>query len=167
MLYLLDANVLIDADRDYYPIERVPEFWEWLVYNARIQRVKIPQEMYDDILAGSKSESDDLIRWMKGNSQVLRLDEDANQALVSRVTNEGYASDLSDEEVDRVSQDPFLIAYPLAHREQRTVVTTEVSKPSREHANRHIPDVCDSFNILHCNTFQIIKTLDFRTRRWE
>ena len=31
MLYLLDANVLIDANRDYYQIERVPEFWEWLI----------------------------------------------------------------------------------------------------------------------------------------
>ena len=27
MLYLLDANVLIDASRYYYPIQRVPEFW--------------------------------------------------------------------------------------------------------------------------------------------
>lgn len=31
MLYLLDANVIIDANRDYYPLERVPEFWAWLV----------------------------------------------------------------------------------------------------------------------------------------
>ena len=30
VLYLLDANVLIDANRDYYPIHRVPEFWDWL-----------------------------------------------------------------------------------------------------------------------------------------
>jgi len=34
MLYLLDANVLIDANRDYYPIARIPEFWEWLVYHG-------------------------------------------------------------------------------------------------------------------------------------
>ncbi|MCY4508918.1 MAG: DUF4411 family protein [Acidobacteria bacterium] len=31
MLYLLDANVLIDAHRDYYPLGRVPEFWDWLI----------------------------------------------------------------------------------------------------------------------------------------
>ncbi|RPI71776.1 MAG: DUF4411 family protein [Geobacteraceae bacterium] len=28
MLYLLDANTLIDAKRDYFEFERVPEFWE-------------------------------------------------------------------------------------------------------------------------------------------
>lgn len=31
MLYLLDANVLITANRTYYPLERVPEYWAWLV----------------------------------------------------------------------------------------------------------------------------------------
>ncbi|MDE0019943.1 MAG: DUF4411 family protein [Candidatus Poribacteria bacterium] len=31
MQYLLDANVLIDAKRDYYPMTRVPDFWEWLL----------------------------------------------------------------------------------------------------------------------------------------
>ena len=36
VLYLLDANVLIDANRDYYPIERVPEFWEWLAEMGRL-----------------------------------------------------------------------------------------------------------------------------------
>jgi hypothetical protein len=32
LLFLLDANVLINANRDYYPIDRVPELWEWLVH---------------------------------------------------------------------------------------------------------------------------------------
>ena len=41
MLYLLDANVLIDANRDYYPLERVPEFWDWLLDRAARQHVKI------------------------------------------------------------------------------------------------------------------------------
>ena len=30
LLYLLDANVLITANRDYYSVKRVPEFWAWL-----------------------------------------------------------------------------------------------------------------------------------------
>ena len=30
MLYLLDANVLITANNLYYPIDSVPEYWEWL-----------------------------------------------------------------------------------------------------------------------------------------
>ena len=50
MLYLLDANVLIDANRDYYPISRIPEFWDWLVDRALKLLTKIPLEMYEEIL---------------------------------------------------------------------------------------------------------------------
>ena len=64
MLYLLDANVLIDANRDYYPLGRVPEFWDWLVDRATKQQVKIPLEMYEEVLAGKE---DDLTRWLKDN----------------------------------------------------------------------------------------------------
>ena len=37
MLFLLDASVLITANNTYYPIERVPEFWEWLAHQATCQ----------------------------------------------------------------------------------------------------------------------------------
>ncbi len=160
MLYLLDANVLIDANRDYYPLDRVPEFWDWLVDCGTTQQVKIPLEMYEEVLAGKE---DDLTRWLKDNREALLLDEDVNQVLVARVTDSGYAPDLSDEEVERVGRDPFLIAYALGDRTWRTVVTTEVSKPGKQRANRHIPDVCDGLGVLHCNTYEFIRALDFTT----
>ena len=50
MLYLLDANVFIDANRDYYPITRVPEFWAWLIYVAEQQLVKVPLEIYEEVI---------------------------------------------------------------------------------------------------------------------
>ena len=163
MLYLLDANVLIDANRDYYPIGRVPQFWEWLVARATQQQVKIPLEIFEEILAGRE---DDLTRWMSDNRDVLLLDEDVDEALLARVTEQGYAPDLTEEEIERVGRDPFLIAYALAGPE-RTVVTTEAPKPSKQRANRHIPDVCDDLGAPHCNTYQFIDVLDFRTGRRE
>ena len=48
MLYLLDANTLIDAKRDYYPIDRVPEFWSWLVFKGQQGKIKIPIEVYEE-----------------------------------------------------------------------------------------------------------------------
>jgi hypothetical protein len=50
VLYLLDANVLIDANRDYYPIARVPEFWDWLLEMGRLGRIKIPLEIYEEVI---------------------------------------------------------------------------------------------------------------------
>ena len=162
MLYLLDANVLIDANRDYYPLGRVPEFWHWLVDRATKQQVRVPLEMYEEVLAGKE---DNLTRWLKDNRDVLLLDENVDEALVLRVTVRGYAPDLTDEEIERVGRDPFLIAYALVNPAQRTVVTTEVSTPKKRRANRHIPDVCDDLSVLHCNTYRFIHTLDFTTGR--
>lgn len=48
MLYLLDANTLIDAKRDYYAIDRVPEFWSWLIHQGQRGRIKIPVEVYEE-----------------------------------------------------------------------------------------------------------------------
>ena len=160
MLYLLDANVLIDANRDYYPLGRVPEFWDWLVDHATKQRVKIPLEMYEEILA---DKDDALTRWLKDNQDALLLGESVDESLVAQVTELGYAPDLSEEEVERVGRDPFLIAYALGNPSQRTVVTTEASKPKKQRANRHIPDVCDALKVLHCTTYQFIEALDFTT----
>lgn len=161
MFYLLDANVLIDANRDYYPLGRVPEFWDWLLDCANLHQIKIPMEMYEEILAGK---DDGLTRWLKDNRDAVLLDENAEAPLVARVTEQGYARDLSEEEIERVGRDPFLIAYAFRDRSRRTVVTTEVSRPKKQRANRHIPDVCDALGVLHCNTYDLIRALDFTTQ---
>jgi hypothetical protein len=161
LLYLLDANVLIDANRDYYPIERVPEFWDWLVHMGRLGSVKIPLEVYEEI----KNGKDKLAEWAKQGEteKALLLEEEIDVSLVSQVVNAGYANDLTDDEVEILGRDPFLIAHALKAKEERIVVTTEVSKPSRKRANRHVPDVCRTFDIASCNTFQFVRNLNFST----
>lgn len=161
MLYLLDANVLIDANRDYYPLNRVPEFWEWLVNAGENGNVKIPLEVYEEISEGN----DELANWAKQEriKTALLLQEEVDVSLVSYATDHGYASDLTDDEVVKIGRDPFLIAYALRDRENRCVVTTEVSKPRRNRANRHLPDVCRDFGVVPCNTFEFVRALDFST----
>ena len=159
MLYLIDANVLIDANRDYYPTDRVPEFWDWLVAMGRRGRVKVPLEIYEEIIAGN----DALVDWLKDNKNAMLLDESVSADLVANVVDRGYANDLTDDELEKMGRDPFLIAYALADLGRRCVVTTEASRPNRRRANRHIPDVCSDFDILCIDTFQLVRTLDFRT----
>ena len=161
LLYLLDANVLIDANRDYYPQERVPEFWEWLVYIGTYGRATIPIEHYEEIRSGK----DALAQWAKDADvkTALLFSEPVDEALVAKVAEEGYAKDLTDIEIEKIGRDPFLIAYALSDNNGRCVVTTEVSKPRRRRANRHVPDVCDDFGVRWCNTFAFIRETDFRT----
>ena len=90
------------------------------------------------------------------------LDELVDVELVGRVTCEGYADELTDDEIEKIGRDPFLIAYALAAPQRRCVVTTEHSRPSRRRANRHVPDVCRDLGVLYRDTFQLIRDLDFR-----
>ncbi len=159
MIDLLDANVLIDANRDYYPIERVPEFWEWLVAMGERGLVKIPQEVYDKVTQAN----DSLARWLKANRDALLLVEAVDEFLIARVLVEGYAPDLDDVEIEKLNEDPFLIAYALVDPRSRRVVSTERSRPSAIRANRKVPDVCNGLGILCHDTFRLIRELDFRT----
>ena len=161
LLYLLDANVLIDANRDYYPLERVPEFWEWLVYVGEKGLVKIPLEVYEEIKDGT----DKLAQWAKRSETkaALLLEEEPAVALVSRAIDEGYGSDLADDEIEKIGRDPFLVAYTLVETSERCLVTTERSKPSKKRANRHLPDVCNTFSVQCCNTFEFVRALNFTT----
>ena len=163
MLYLLDANVLIDANRDYYPIQRVPEFWDWLLEMGRNGSIKVPEEIYEEIVPPPSRQPDELAKWLKSHKDTMVLDEQVSQELIARAIEQGYAPDLTDEEIEKVGRDPFLIAYALADFRNRCVVTTERSRSSTSRANRHLPDVCDDLQVPCINTFELIRTLNFYT----
>lgn len=167
MLYLLDANTLIDAKNLYYPIARVPEFWDWLVYQGQTSNIKIPIKIYEEFkdTKPKDGKKDDLTLWAERSEvkDALLLDEETEPDLVARVTYGGYLPNPTDDELVKIGRDPFLISYGLKDIEDRCIVTTEVSKPSRQGANRHIPDVCETFGIRTADNFDLIRELDFST----
>ena len=160
MLYILDANILIDAKRTYYQFDRVPEFWAWLAHMGVEGRVKVPVEVYDKL---TDAKDDDLADWLRVNKNAMLFSEDVEPGLIAYAHNRGYGGNLTEDDIEKLNEDPFLIAYALADRNNRCVVTTEVSKPRRQGANRHIPDVCMDLGVSCCNTFTFIQELDFRT----
>jgi hypothetical protein len=164
VLYLLDANILITANSSYYPIDQIPEFWDWVHHQAASNRMKIPHEIMEEIKAGRKDD-DPLLDWIctAEIEAALLLDEAVNVALVQHVVTTGYAPDLRDDEVEKIGRDPFLIAYALADPADRMVVTTEVSRSSAQRANRKVPDVCQAVGALSCGPFALNKALGFST----
>ena len=166
MLYLLDANVLITAHRDYYPVRRVPEFWDWLQHHAAVGVVKVPSEILDEVKRGRRRKGmDDLLDWLRDGDvkDAIVFDEEPDPALVQQVVEQGYAPDLNEHELERLGRDPFLIAYALANPTTRCIVTTEISRPRKRRANRKIPDVAKRFKIATLDPFQFTRELDFTT----
>jgi hypothetical protein len=164
VLYLLDASVLITAANTYYPVDQVPEFWEWIQFQGSAGNIKMPIEIMEEILAGKKDD-DPLLTWIKdpANKQALLLDETVDPDLVNLVVESGYADDLKDDEIEELGRDPFLIAYGLAGNNDRCIVTTEVSSPGKKRQNRKIPDVCAYFGLNSCALFRVNRDLGFKT----
>jgi hypothetical protein len=160
LLYLLDANTLIRANEDYYGLEQVPHFWEWLITEAMAGHVKMPFEIHSEIADGN----DDLARWITQRTTVdaLVLDEEVDRALFNHVLAMAYGPDLTDTELDEAGADPFLVAYALMGDGARTVVTKEVSKPSRKRGRRKLPDACDDVGVAWMNDFRFYKARGFR-----
>jgi hypothetical protein len=166
MIYLTDANVLITANNYYYPIDRVPEYWGWLAYMGSQGHVKMPFEIFEEVKDGpDDTEKDLLFAWLQEDDikKSLLLDEQVDPALVQKVIAEGYAPDLTDDEVEQIGRDPFLIAYALAGKD-RWVVTVETSAPKKQRQNRKVPDVCKALGVKSCNPFEFNRELGFRTQ---
>ena len=167
MLFLLDTDVLIAAKNLYYPIDRVPQFWVWILHHASYDHIKIPTRVIDEILRGNKE--DELYKWVKSNRGTLELDEevDAHDWLETLTNGYGYAStEAAQQDLVEQRADPFLIAHVLFDTSVRRVVTLEkvttapLNLPNP--INRKIPTVCDLLNVEHLDTFQLIRELDFR-----
>ena len=176
MLYLIDANVVIDANRDYYQINRVPIFWEWLAYQCELGNIKMPQENYDEVTVKNlkreeketKKQQNErkFLDWMRSHKAEIILNESPQRQIVDKIKNEGYAPNLTAEELVKIGQDPFLTAYAYASRDKGrecTIITTEISKSKKTRANKKIPDVCAGFDIPCFNTWHLIDVLDFTT----
>ena len=169
----MDANVLITANDEYYPIDRIPQFWNWLIDNAKQNRIKIPYEILAEIKAGQVNRNqsvdhDELVRWLArdNHERELRLRASASRRDVNRVFSEGYelpAPTIDD--LKKIGKDPLLIAYAKA-RPGAVVVTLEAKQENAtdlmKKRKRKIPFVCRKLGIRCIDTFVLIRELDFR-----
>ena len=173
MHYLLDANVLINAHDQYYPIHRIPQFWNWVIENAKLDQVKMPFEMLEEVKKGKSNQrkqlvDDELLRWLGNDNReaTLRLNAITDRDAVNRVYREGYEiPQPSLDEMKAIGRDPILIAYALADCNCK-IVTMEAKQPNAtdkmKKIKRKIPFVCRKLDILCIDTFDLINELDFR-----
>lgn len=163
-LYLLDANVLIDAHNKYYGADMVPEFWSWVLHCAANGVIAMPLETFEEVRGGADAKRDLLNEWVCRDdvAEVLVLKEEVDPDAVATVTN-AYAPDLNDNEIDQLGRDPFLVAYGLVDASGRCVVSNEVSKPAKQRANQKVPDICRKTGVSCCDTFAMLRRLGFRT----
>ena len=141
-IYLLDANVFIQAKNLHYGFDFCPAFWDWLIRQNRAGKVASIEKVADELHAVD----DDLKLWAKkrGADFFLRPDDAIPRTFKSVsdwVVNQNYSPTAID--IFLQGADYWLIAYALAHR--FTVVTHE--KPENSRNKIKIPNACIGLKI--------------------
>ena len=152
MVYVLDANVFIQAKNLYYGFDFCPAFWAWIDReNAAGQVFSIEQVGYE-----LKSGADQLATWAAARGNALFLVPDQTMlgslpTVSAWVTGQQY----SPAAVSRFLQvaDYYVLARALAHGD--VVITHE--KPSSSMKKVKIPDVCIGLGVKCMTPYEMLR----------
>ena len=157
-VYLVDANVLIEATNRYYSFSICPGFWDTLVWHADSGAVCSVDVVKRELLGGN----DDLAVWVKNvaPAAAFHSTNDADVVawygrIANWVQNEPQFRPEAKAEFMKAA-DPWLVADAGAHG--MMLVTQETLEPmSRKKVK--IPDVCRQFGVTWANTFEMLEDL--------
>ena len=159
--FLLDSNVLMEANKRYYAFAICPGFWDSLTALSSQGKVM----SIDRVLAEIQEQKDELRRWA-GNGAPAALfvssAEDAVADAYQRVIGWVHAHPrftLAAKRDFARKADGWLVAYGLVHR--LTVVTDEVLDPNIKR-RVPIPNVCEQFRVARIGTFGMLRALQVK-----
>ena len=157
-VYLVDANVPIEATNRYYSFSICPGFWDTLVWHADSGAVCSVDVVKRELLGGN----DDLAVWVKNvaPAAAFHSTNDADVVawygrIANWVQNEPQFRPEAKAEFMKAA-DPWLVADAGAHG--MMLVTQETPEPmSRKKVK--IPDVCRQFGVRWVSTFGMLEDL--------
>ena len=151
-MYLLDANVFIQAKNLHYGFDFAPAFWDWLVRENQAGTVASIEKVADELRAGD----DELSKWADdlGDEFFLTPDSSVIPAL-SRVSDWAGVQNYDSAAVATFLQvaDYWLVAHTLAHH--YVVVTHEV--PADTLKKIKIPNACTGLRLRCISPYQMLR----------
>jgi hypothetical protein len=152
-MYLVDANILIEAKNRYYSFDIAPGFWEWLENAHTNGLVCSIEAVRDELLAGS----DELAEWTRTNGAFFRPLDSAAAGQFQPLTAWANSRNFLPAALAAfagTAADYQLVAFAAAHN--HTMVTHEQSNPARR--NRvMIPDACAAMGVTSIGTFEMLR----------
>lgn len=157
-MFLVDANVMINAARTYYGFDLAPGFWDWFLQQIHSENIASVQAVFDELKAGT----DQLAEWAKQEvpTQAWRLPgQDAWDHMATLVNWAAYAPvefyASAQTEFAR-SADLFLTSQ--AAELEATLVTFERSNPASKRRVL-IPDAAAQVGVQFVDPFTMFRTL--------
>ena len=159
-VFILDANLFIEAFRRYYGLDLCPGFWECLIHYFHSRRLKSIDRVRNELV----SYGDELSDWVENAPRELFVSSlessvtGAYREIMSWTYGNEQFHDAAKNEFSR-GADGWLAAYAKAHG--GVVVTQEVSQPD---VRRRVPlpNACDRFDIAYIDTFDMLRRLEVR-----
>jgi hypothetical protein len=154
-MFLLDANVFIQAKNSYYGFDIVPAFWDWLIEANQNGLVASVEKVADELLGAG----DDLSDWVDARDAGFFLAPDAAvvaslQAGSNWVTTCGAYDQAAINTYLQNSADYYLVSH--AHAHGHIVITHEVASVSRKRVK--IPDACTAMGVGCQTAFEMLRS---------
>lgn len=151
-LYLLDANVFIQAKNLHYGLDFCPAFWEWLIAQNAAGKVASIEKIADELYSGE----DELAQWAEDQGKDFFLPaDDAVLPALNTVSAWASSQDYEPSAISTFLQvaDYWLIAHALAHG--CVVVTHEV--PSDSTRKIKIPNACIGLKLQCVSPYEMLR----------
>ena len=158
-VYVIDANVLMEAHRRYYAFPLCPGFWDCLLQAHKAGHVVSIDKVRNEIQPG-----DDLHKWVKSSVPAAFFASTQDSAvlgnfsgLVGWVQGNLQFKPEAKAEFAQVA-DGWLVAYAQAHTNHVVVTMEEHAREAKKKVP--LPNVCLEFEVLYTDTFAMLKDLD-------
>lgn len=160
MIYLLDANALIQAKNFHYGMDFCPAFWDFIEEKSLDSTIASVDMVYTELTKGD----DDLADWIKNKKNDINffsVSDSATQNKFGEIVN--YISNHRFKETEIVrfldGADPWLIA-KAAILEEATIVTHEIFVSDPNTKKIKIPNICEQFGVSYIDPFEMIRALN-------
>ena len=156
-MYILDADVFIEAASTYYAFDIAPKFWEILINLADDNQITSIDFVQTELLRGN----DELATWIEEEFDSAFASTDDTDVsvhyaeIMNWVNDEDQYFDYAKADFAR-GADGWIIAYAMA--KNLDVVTLERLNPVIKR-KVPIPNVCQNFGISFMDTFSMLRNL--------
>lgn len=157
-MYLLDANVFIEAKNFYYRFETFPAFWEWLDAEQEHGSLASISPIFEELAKGN-DELSDWAKIRKDSGWFLTVDDGQTQNNLADIARWVMAESFKEiaKEEFLAGGDPWLIA--KAKVIGATVITHESLFDPKIKKKVKIPNVCEVFNVPYLDTFDLLREI--------
>lgn len=158
MVFLLDANIFIQAKKDHYRFSTFPSYWRLLEARASNGHTMVSINSVKDEIDAL---NDDLSDWAKSKcpgSMFVPHADAKTIAVAPQITLWANSQSFTPAAIAEFLSvaDYWLVSHAVAHN--YTVVTAEKSEPLRKNKIK-IPDACKAHGVPVCTPWDMLESL--------